>query len=338
MHWLATDFAVRNTVGFVHCWVHVSEGTISTSSKASIKSDLRAKQPWETLLNFLSQESLTARKDALMGTLHSQAKLPLESLPLLCQLIKPQFSQREVQAQFWLWKIKCQQLSGVWYNQFYWYAIFNRKCLNIAQQHKNLHLTTKNTIQIIPLASTDGIVQSKSPRSLIGWLVTTLNFSYEVVSWMLPWGGFVWYVWVFFLGDRLQWTPIKAFGRFLINITLKLWSNLSVKHGQPMRICPSNDPVNAAGGKKSRFQKLGVSSPHTTLVHSPISLCCRDSSPPPSISGLLTKLIMAASDCKCINDIQGTQAFVGLGVLEHCPVCKFFFFQWKCNGLLFICV
>lgn len=47
------------------------------------------KQPQEILLNFLSQESLTARKDALMGTLYSQAKLPLESLPLLCQLIKP---------------------------------------------------------------------------------------------------------------------------------------------------------------------------------------------------------------------------------------------------------
>lgn len=75
--------------GFVHCWLHVAKGTISASSKPSIKSGLGAKQAQETLLNLLSQESLAARKDALMGTLHSQAKLPLESLPPLCQLIKP---------------------------------------------------------------------------------------------------------------------------------------------------------------------------------------------------------------------------------------------------------
>lgn len=79
------------------------------------------------------------------------------------------------------------------------------------------------------------------------------------------------------LGDLLQWTPIKAFGRFLINITLKLWSNLLVKHGQSMHICPSNDPVNAVVRKENKFKELGVSSPHTTLVHGPISLYCRDS-------------------------------------------------------------
>lgn len=89
VHWLTNDSAVRKTVGFAHCWVHMSVGTISTSSKASIEPGLRAKPSQETLLSFLSEESLTARKDALMGTLHSQAKLPLESLPLLCQLIKP---------------------------------------------------------------------------------------------------------------------------------------------------------------------------------------------------------------------------------------------------------
>lgn len=115
---------------------------------------------------------------------------------------------------------------------------------------------------------------------------------------MLPWGGFVWFFFFFLfsLSDLLQWIPIKAFGRFLTNITLKLWSNLLVKHGHPMHICPSNDQVNAVVRKENKFKELGVSSPHTTLVHSPISLYCRDSSPPPSISGLLTKLIMAASD------------------------------------------
>lgn len=69
-----------------------------------------------------------------------------------------------------------------------------------------------------------------------------------------------------------------------------------MKRGQPMHICPSNDPVNAMVRKESRFKKLGVSSPHPTLVQGPTSLYCRDSSPPLSISGLLTKLIMAASD------------------------------------------
>lgn len=38
---LTADFAVRKTVGFVPCWAHKSEGTISTASKASIKSGLR---------------------------------------------------------------------------------------------------------------------------------------------------------------------------------------------------------------------------------------------------------------------------------------------------------
>lgn len=84
-YWLCSE----KDGGFVHCWLHGAEGTISASSKPSIKSGLGAKQAQETLLNLLSQESLTARKDALMGTLHSQAKLPLESLPPLCQLIKP---------------------------------------------------------------------------------------------------------------------------------------------------------------------------------------------------------------------------------------------------------
>lgn len=86
-------------------WAPMSEGTISTSSEASIKPGLRAKQSWETLPNSVSEESLSARKAAQPGTLHSQAKFPLVSPPLLCQLINPSFSQREVQAEFWLWKV-----------------------------------------------------------------------------------------------------------------------------------------------------------------------------------------------------------------------------------------
>lgn len=78
----------------------MSEGTISTSSGASINPGLRAKRSQETLLNFLSEESLTARKDALTGTSRSQAEFPLVSPALLCQLIKPSFSQREDQAEF----------------------------------------------------------------------------------------------------------------------------------------------------------------------------------------------------------------------------------------------
>ena len=111
-------------------WVHMSEGTISTSSEASIKPGLRAKQSQETLLNFLWGKPFCQKGCSNWNTAFpSQISLGITSpsLPTNKTLIFSKGSPSRVLTL----KNKCQQVSDIQCGQFYWYAIFSRKCLHI---------------------------------------------------------------------------------------------------------------------------------------------------------------------------------------------------------------
>lgn len=86
-------------VGFAHCWVGPYVWRHHLDIFRELSKGLRGATSGNP-----AEESPTAQKDTPTGALHSQAEFSLVSPPLLCQLINPSFSQREVHAEFGLWK------------------------------------------------------------------------------------------------------------------------------------------------------------------------------------------------------------------------------------------